>query len=71
MGKTIKITKGSRLHDSCGKNRQLVVDSGTCFTIVRPDIVKHCKFSDTGAKFILETAGGDTMPVLGIHEAKI
>jgi len=55
----------------CGRNCQMVVDTGTCFIIVRPDIVKHCRISDTGAKFILETVGGDTMPVLAIYEAQI
>jgi len=49
----------------------MVVLTGTCYTIVRPDIVKHCGIIDTGAKFILEAGGGETMPVLGIHEAKI
>jgi len=55
----------------CGRNCQIVVDTGTGFTIVRPDIVKRCRISDTGEKFILKTAGGDTMSVLEIHEAKI
>jgi len=50
----------------CGRNCQMVVDTGSGFTIV-----KHCRISDTGTKFILETAGGDTIPVLGIHGAKI
>jgi len=35
----------------CGRNCQMVVDTGTCFTIVRPDIVKHCRINDTGTKF--------------------
>lgn len=26
----------------------MVVDTGTCFIIVRPDIVKHCTIGDTG-----------------------
>nr|WPV71156.1 MAG: replicase [Ips erranti-like virus 3] len=49
----------------------MVVDTGSCHTIVRPDIVKHCRISDTGTKFILETAAGESMPVLGIHEAEV
>jgi len=42
----------------------MVVDTESGFTIVRPDIVRHCRISDAGTKFILETAGGDTILVL-------
>jgi len=33
--------------------------------------VKQCTIGVTGTKFILETAGDDSLCVLGIHEAKI
>jgi len=41
----------------------MVVDTGSCYTIVRPDIVKYCRIGDTRTKFILETAEGGSMAV--------
>lgn len=49
-------------------NTSLIVTGKFCG---RVDIVKYCRIGDTRTKFIVETAGGDSMPVLGIHEAEV
>ena len=49
----------------------MVIDTGSTHTIVRPNIVAHCKVHHPEKNYILETANGEAIPVQGIHEAKI
>ncbi|KAJ8980210.1 hypothetical protein NQ317_002224 [Molorchus minor] len=48
----------------------MVIDTGSYHTIVKPNILAHCKMKPTTNNFILETAGGETLPVIGVHEAE-
>ncbi|KAJ8977448.1 hypothetical protein NQ317_007804 [Molorchus minor] len=48
----------------------MVIDTGSYHTIVKPNILAHCKMKPTTNHFILETAGGETLPVIGVHEAE-
>ncbi|KAJ8979132.1 hypothetical protein NQ317_016750 [Molorchus minor] len=54
----------------CGRDCQMVIDTGSYHTIVKPNILAHCKMKPTTNNFILETAGGETLPVIGVHEAE-
>ncbi|KAJ8981733.1 hypothetical protein NQ317_008994 [Molorchus minor] len=54
----------------CGRDCQMVIDTGSYHTIVKPNILAHCKMTPTSNNFILETAGGETLPVVGVHEAE-
>ncbi|KAJ8974331.1 hypothetical protein NQ317_002514 [Molorchus minor] len=48
----------------------MVIDTGSYHKIVKPNILAHCKMKPTTNNFILETAGGETLPVIGVHEAE-
>ncbi|KAJ8981859.1 hypothetical protein NQ317_017537 [Molorchus minor] len=41
----------------CGRDCQMVIDTGSYHTIVKPNILAHCKMKPTTNNFILETAG--------------
>ncbi|KAJ8916354.1 hypothetical protein NQ315_005051 [Exocentrus adspersus] len=55
----------------CGRECKMIVDTGSSHTIVRPNIVAHCKMQDTEEKYLLETARGEAIPVKGVHLAEI
>ncbi|KAJ8913809.1 hypothetical protein NQ315_002715 [Exocentrus adspersus] len=55
----------------CGRECKMIVDTGASHTIVRPNIVAHCKMQDTEEKYLLETARGEAIPVKGVHLAEI
>ncbi|KAJ8914386.1 hypothetical protein NQ315_017476 [Exocentrus adspersus] len=55
----------------CGRECKMIVDTGSSHTIVRPNIVAHCKMQDTEKKYLLETARGEAIPVKGVHLAEI
>ncbi|KAJ8915928.1 hypothetical protein NQ315_016603 [Exocentrus adspersus] len=55
----------------CGRECKMIVDTGSSHTIVRPNIVEHCKMQDTEEKYLLETARGEAIPVKGVHLAEI
>ncbi|KAJ8921726.1 hypothetical protein NQ315_010636 [Exocentrus adspersus] len=55
----------------CGRECKMIVDTGSSHTIVRPNIVAHCKVQDTEEKYLLETARGEALPVKGVHLAEI
>ncbi|KAJ8921601.1 hypothetical protein NQ315_010508, partial [Exocentrus adspersus] len=55
----------------CGRECKMIVDTGSSHTIVRPNIVAHCKMQDTEEKYLLETARGEAIPVKGVHLAQI
>ncbi|KAJ8910126.1 hypothetical protein NQ315_003497 [Exocentrus adspersus] len=55
----------------CGRECKMIVDTGSSRTIVRPNIVAHCKMQDTEEKYLLETARGEAIPVKGVHLAEI
>ncbi|KAJ8921196.1 hypothetical protein NQ315_013668 [Exocentrus adspersus] len=40
-------------------------------TVVRSNIVAHCRIQDTGEKYPLETARGEVIPVKGVYLAEI
>ncbi|KAJ8952330.1 hypothetical protein NQ318_017224 [Aromia moschata] len=54
----------------CGRDSQMVIDTGSYHTIVNPKIVTHCRLQPTTRNFTLETAGGETLPVTGVHHAE-
>ncbi|KAJ8982092.1 hypothetical protein NQ317_010950 [Molorchus minor] len=55
----------------CGRDCQMVIDTGSYHTIVKPNILAHCRMKPTSNSFILETAGGETLLVIGVHEAGV
>ncbi|KAJ8915941.1 hypothetical protein NQ315_016617 [Exocentrus adspersus] len=55
----------------CGRECKMIIDTGSSHTIVRPNIVAHCKMQDTKEKYLLETARGEAIPVKGVHLAEI
>ncbi|KAJ8913478.1 hypothetical protein NQ315_013858 [Exocentrus adspersus] len=55
----------------CGRECKMIIDTGSSHTIVRPNIVAHCKMQDTEEKYLLETARGEAIPVKGVHLAEI
>ncbi|KAJ8910601.1 hypothetical protein NQ315_003971 [Exocentrus adspersus] len=55
----------------CGREYKMIIDTGSSHTIVRPNIVAHCKMQDTEEKYLLETARGEAIPVKGVHLAEI
>ncbi|KAJ8914968.1 hypothetical protein NQ315_002492 [Exocentrus adspersus] len=55
----------------CGRECKMIVDTGSSHTIVRPNIVAHCKMQDTQEKYLLETARGEVIPVKLVHLAEI
>ncbi|KAJ8912584.1 hypothetical protein NQ315_005747 [Exocentrus adspersus] len=55
----------------CGRECKMIVDTGSSHTIVRPNIVAHCKMQDTEEKYLLETARVEAIPVKGVHLAEI
>ncbi|KAJ8916941.1 hypothetical protein NQ315_013413 [Exocentrus adspersus] len=55
----------------CGRECKMIVDTGSSHTVVRPNIVAHCKMQDTEEKYLLETARGEAIPVKGVHLAEI
>ncbi|KAJ8911361.1 hypothetical protein NQ315_011654 [Exocentrus adspersus] len=55
----------------CGRECKMIVDTGSSHTIVRPNIVAHCKMQDTEEEYLLETARGEAIPVKGVHLAEI
>ncbi|KAJ8915375.1 hypothetical protein NQ315_008262 [Exocentrus adspersus] len=55
----------------CGRECKMIVDTGSSHTIVRPNIVEHCKMQDTEEKYLLETARGEAIPVKRVHLAEI
>ncbi|KAJ8912830.1 hypothetical protein NQ315_014413 [Exocentrus adspersus] len=55
----------------CGRECKMIVDTGSSHTIVRPNIVAHCKMQDTEEKYLLETARGEAIPVKEVHLAEI
>ncbi|KAJ8974590.1 hypothetical protein NQ317_004480 [Molorchus minor] len=54
---------------ACGRECQMVIDTGSYHTRVNPNIVAHGKMKPTTNNVILETAGGETLSVIGVHEA--
>ncbi|KAJ8916798.1 hypothetical protein NQ315_005803 [Exocentrus adspersus] len=55
----------------CGRECKMIVDTGSSHTIVRPNIVAHCKMQDREEKYLLETARAKSIPVKGVHLAEI
>ncbi|KAJ8913255.1 hypothetical protein NQ315_012873 [Exocentrus adspersus] len=55
----------------CGRECKMIVDTGSSHTVVRPNIVAHCKMQDTEEEYLLETARGEAIPVKGVHLAEI
>ncbi|KAJ8909425.1 hypothetical protein NQ315_003476 [Exocentrus adspersus] len=76
--KKIKITRlqnnGSSLvvpGRICGRECEIILDTGSSHTIVKPNIVAHCRIQNTDEDYQLETANGEVIPVKGIHLAEI
>ncbi|KAJ8910062.1 hypothetical protein NQ315_013317 [Exocentrus adspersus] len=76
--KKIKITRlqnnGSSLvvpGRICGRECEMILDTGSSHTIVKPNIVAHCRIQNTDEEYQLETANGEVIPVKGIHLAEI
>ncbi|KAJ8913275.1 hypothetical protein NQ315_012893 [Exocentrus adspersus] len=49
----------------------MILDTGSSHTIVKPNIVAHCRIQNTDEEYQLETANGEVIPVKGIHLAEI
>ncbi|KAJ8910760.1 hypothetical protein NQ315_009068 [Exocentrus adspersus] len=49
----------------------MILDTGSSHTIVKPNIVAHCRIQNTDEDYQLETANGEVIPVKGIHLAEI
>ncbi|KAJ8914234.1 hypothetical protein NQ315_003598 [Exocentrus adspersus] len=49
----------------------MILDTGSSHTIVKPNIVAHCRIQNTDEEYQLETANGEAIPVKGIHLAEI
>ncbi|KAJ8921336.1 hypothetical protein NQ315_002950 [Exocentrus adspersus] len=49
----------------------MILDTGSSHTIVKPNIVAHCRVQNTDEDYQLETANGEVIPVKGIHLAEI
>lgn len=49
----------------------MVINTGSYHTIVNSKIMAHCRLQPTARNFILETAGEETLPVTGVHNAEI
>ncbi|KAJ8910597.1 hypothetical protein NQ315_003967 [Exocentrus adspersus] len=49
----------------------MILDTGSSYTIVKPNIVAHCRIQNTDEEYQLETANGEVIPVKGIHLAEI
>ncbi|KAJ8911227.1 hypothetical protein NQ315_014939 [Exocentrus adspersus] len=76
--KKIKITRlqnnGSSLvvpGRICGRECEMILDTGSSHTIVKPNIVAHCRIQNTDEEYQLETANGEVIPIKGIHLAEI
>ncbi|KAJ8967972.1 hypothetical protein NQ317_003326 [Molorchus minor] len=54
----------------CGRECRMVIDTGSYHTIVKPNILAHCRMKQSTNNLVLETAGGETLPVIGVHEAE-
>ncbi|KAJ8912214.1 hypothetical protein NQ315_009038 [Exocentrus adspersus] len=67
--KKIKITRlqnnGSSLvvpGRICGRECEMIFDTGSSHTIVKPNIVAHCRIQNTDEDYQLETANGEVIP---------
>ncbi|KAJ8912596.1 hypothetical protein NQ315_000465 [Exocentrus adspersus] len=76
--KKIKITRlqnnGSSLvvpGRICGRECEMILDTGSSHTIVNSNIVAHCRIQNTDEDYQLETANGEVIPVKGVHLAEI
>ncbi|KAJ8912680.1 hypothetical protein NQ315_011039 [Exocentrus adspersus] len=49
----------------------MVLNTGSSHTIVKPNIVAHCRLQNLNEEYQLETASGDIIPVKGVHFAEI
>ncbi|KAJ8914093.1 hypothetical protein NQ315_014289 [Exocentrus adspersus] len=49
----------------------MILDTGSSHTIVKPNIVAHCRIQNTDEDYQLETANGEVIPVKGVHLAEI
>ncbi|KAJ8911691.1 hypothetical protein NQ315_017143 [Exocentrus adspersus] len=49
----------------------MVLDTGSSHTIVKPNIVAHCRIQNINEEYQLETASGEIIPVKGVHLAEI
>ncbi|KAJ8911778.1 hypothetical protein NQ315_008831 [Exocentrus adspersus] len=49
----------------------MILDTGSSHTVVKPNIVAHCRVQNTDEDYQLETANGEVIPVKGIHLAEI
>ncbi|KAJ8914247.1 hypothetical protein NQ315_003612 [Exocentrus adspersus] len=55
----------------CGRECEMILDTGSSHTIVKPNIVAHCRIQNTDEDYQLETANGEVIPVKGVHLAEI
>ncbi|KAJ8914843.1 hypothetical protein NQ315_014856 [Exocentrus adspersus] len=47
----------------------MVLDTGSSHTIVKPNIVAHCRIQNLNEEYQLETASGEIIPAKGVHLA--